>query len=351
VRATAELLTGIGQDVVIVWGERLAADGDAVRALLNLAGTLKLTGADGAGLLELPSGANGRGLREVGCLPDAGPGYAELERAGRAAADTARAAADGDLTALYLLGTDPVRSLPDAGLWRTAMEQASVVVAHASTLTAGLAEHATVIFPSESYAEKEGTIVHPDGRVQRLRPAIGRPGEVRAEWQVIADVARRCGLDFGLHTGSMASAQVFAAVPFYRGLSLDALGGRGISWPESVAAAALPAGERGPFELRIGDLPPRSHDRLRIGAFRSVWAGPEVELSPALAFLHRGALAELSPDDAKRLGVAQGQTVVLRQNGTSVEAEAVVRHAIPGGTVFVSEPGAFTEPLVEVAKK
>ena len=65
------------------------------------------------------------------------------------------------------------------------------MIAHAATLTDRLAEHADVIFPAEAYAEKEGTIVHPDGRLQRLRPAIGRPGRldagVRAGWQVIAD--------------------------------------------------------------------------------------------------------------------------------------------------------------------
>ena len=37
--------------------------------------------------------------------------------------------------------------------------------------------------------------MHPDGRLQRLRPAIARPGEVRAGWQVIAELALRLGLD------------------------------------------------------------------------------------------------------------------------------------------------------------
>ncbi len=47
-------------------------------------------------------------------------------------------------------------------------------------LTEGIREHATVVFPAESYAEKEGTLTHPDGRLQRLRPAIGHQGETRA---------------------------------------------------------------------------------------------------------------------------------------------------------------------------
>ena len=64
---------------------------------------------------------------------------------------------------------------------------------------------------------RTGTLTHPDGRLQRLRAAIGHPGDVRAEWSVIADLARRVGLDLGVLTGPMATAQLFAAVPFYAG--------------------------------------------------------------------------------------------------------------------------------------
>ncbi len=60
----------------MLWHERLSAgpDGErAVRALLDLASTLGLADIDGAGLLEVPAHANGRGLREAGVLPNAGP--------------------------------------------------------------------------------------------------------------------------------------------------------------------------------------------------------------------------------------------------------------------------------------
>ena len=73
------------------------------------------------------------------------------------------------------------------------------MIAHESVLTETVREYADVVFPAEAYAEKEGTLVHPDGRVQRLRAAIGRAkgatqgGGVRAGWQVIADVAARAG--------------------------------------------------------------------------------------------------------------------------------------------------------------
>ena len=49
------------------------------------------------------------------------------------------------------------------------------MIAHSAFLTEGIRDHADVVFPAEVYAEKEGTLVHPDGRLQRLRPAIARP--------------------------------------------------------------------------------------------------------------------------------------------------------------------------------
>ena len=357
VRAVAELLTSVGEDVVIVWGERLAAGpngADALRALLNVAGRLELNGNDGAGLLEVPVGTNGRGLREAGCLPNAGPGYGEPGATGMPAGRMPEAVAGGELTALYLLHADPLRDQPDRERWEQALDKAAVVVAHASLLTDGLREHADVIFPAEAYAEKEGTLVHPDGRIQRLRQAIGRPAGTRMEWQVIAEIAERVGLDLGVLTGGMASQQLFAAVPFYAGLSLDAIGGQGLRWPETVAAAGLPAGTPGPFDVEPARRPEREDGALRLGTYHSVWAAPEVEASPALEFLAARQRAELSPEDAARLGIVSGQRVTVSGDGAAVEAEASVRAAVPPGTVFLEEgtaenpANALTAPWVEV---
>ncbi len=235
----AKLLREGGEDVVILWGESLPAD--ALAALVRIAEKLGLAGRDGAGLLEIPAGTNARGIREAGALPNAGPGYSEVE-AGRSAAEIAAAAVAGDVTALYLFQVDPVRDLPGRGVWEQALANANLVVAHASVLTEGIAEHATVVFPAESSAEKEGTIVHPDGRVQRLRSAIKRPGQVRAGWQVLSDIARSTGVDTGVLTAGMAFKRLVEAVPFYRGLTLEEIGGRGVRWPQTEAAAAMPAG-------------------------------------------------------------------------------------------------------------
>jgi NADH-quinone oxidoreductase subunit G len=381
-RGLAELLRGGGEDVVIVWGERIGAG--ALPILLGVAERLGLADRAGGGLLEIPAGTNGRGLREVGALPNAGPGYGALAidgapAAGRPGGEMAQAVLDGELTALYLFQTDPLRDQPGRARWEEALHRAALVVAHASVLTEGLAEHASVIFPAESYAEKEGTVVHPDGRIQRLRTAIKHPGQVRAGWSVLTDVGRHAGYDARVLTAQIAFAQMATAIPFYRGLTLEQLGGRGLRWPEREEASALPAPSARPTGTNgAGAHPgePLSNGALRLGRYRPIWAAPEVEVSPALKFTVAHQQVELSPQDALRLGIGNGETVEVTQlddsgaaqsgeagsrargkpEGTRLRGRAAVRTGVPEGTAFLAEGIAtdsanlLTEPIVEVRK-
>jgi NADH-quinone oxidoreductase subunit G len=302
------------REVVILWGERLTAGANGAagaQALLGLADSLAMAGVDGAGLLEVPAFSNGRGLREAGVLPNAGPGLsapsaAENGAGASAAPDDTNASsaprdthaiaaglAAGELSALYLLHCDPLRELPDQELWERALAGASTVIAHASFLTDAISEYADIVFPAEAYAEKEGTIVHPDGRLQRLRPAIARPGSVRAEWHVLAELALRLGLDLDVLSGQMASQQLFDDVPFYSGLTLEEIGGRGVRWQERDSASAFPqAGPAGaPDAAQASEAAPSPEEAADLAGWRSVWDAPEVEFSPALEFLFPRAKA------------------------------------------------------------
>jgi NADH-quinone oxidoreductase subunit G len=350
-----------GEDVVVLYGERLVSGprgAQAARALLDLAERLSLLGdRAGAGLLCVPASPNGRGLAEAGVLPNAGPGFSETA-AGRDAAAIAAAAREGELTALYLLHADPVTELPGRAGWEAALERATTVIAHANFLTDGVREHATVVFPAESYAEKDGTLTHPDGRLQRLRAAIGHPGDTRAEWSVLADLARRVGLDLGILTGAMATVQLAEAVPFYAGLTLEEIGGKGVRWQARDAAGAFPAvepepsAERDPTVDAAQEEPPPApvpNGRLRLGTFRSIWNATEVRVSPALHFLHPEMRVEMAPADAQRLELFQGDHVVVGSDGQVVDATVTVRAATPEGTVFL-ETNALEGPLVEVRK-
>jgi NADH-quinone oxidoreductase subunit G len=232
-------------------------------------------------------------------------------------------------------------------------------------LTEGLREHATVIFPAESHAEKEGTVVHPDGRLQRMRIAIARPGEVRPGWAVLAQLAASAGVDFGARRSADVFEQLVSAVPFYEGLTVDQIAGHGVRWPERDQAAAYDAGDA----VQPGATPPAtspatppavpaaaSNGSLALGVYRPIWAAPECEISPALQYLTPAQQVELSPQDAERLGIADGDQVTVSQNGIRLGARAAVRSSMPAGTAFLAtglaadSANALTEPLIEVHK-
>jgi NADH-quinone oxidoreductase subunit G len=277
------------REVVILWGERLTAgpDGEAgAQALLEIADALGASGVEGAGLLEIPAATNGRGLREAGVLPNAGPGLsAPQETNARDAQAIAEGLAHGSLSALYLLQADPLLDLPGRVVWEKALGAAATVIAHASFMTDGIREHADVVFPAEAYAEKEGTVVHPDGRIQRLRPAIARPGEIRAGWQVLSELALRLGRDLDVLSGASASRMLFDAVPFYAGLTLEEIGGRGVRWQERDPASAFPQPDLQGAGSAAAPVGP-GENGAELAAYRSVWDAPEVEHSPSLEFLH-----------------------------------------------------------------
>ena len=98
------------------------------------------------------------------------------------------------------------------------------------------------------------------------------------------------------------------------------------------------------------------HGALRLGTWRSLWAAPEVELSPVLKFMQPHQVVELSPVDAEKLGVREGDQVEVGSNGTRVRGAARLRAAIPGGSVFLVEgtreepANLLTEPLVAVRR-
>ena len=74
---------------------------------------------------------------------------------------------------------------------------------------------ADVLFPLETHAEKDGTVTHPDGRLQRVRPSAARPGDIRPNCQVLADLSASLGHDTGINSQPTAFAALTQAVPFY----------------------------------------------------------------------------------------------------------------------------------------
>jgi NADH-quinone oxidoreductase subunit G len=341
VRAAAELLRASGP-VVTLWGERLShgeRGPQGARALLALARALGMADTEGAGLIEVPTGTNARGLREVGCLPTVGPGLADPPlTGGKDAAAIAAGLGSGDLSALILFQADPLTTHPHRSAWEAALRGAGLVVAFSDFVDEALVEHADVVFPAEAYAEKEGTVTHPDGRVQRLRRAIAQPGEVRPQASVLASLIEAVtGEPAGFSTAGMVSERVFESVPFYAGLSLAQIGGRGVRWQERDAASALAAPD---VPEEAPETPPELPDAgagFRLGTVPSLWAGREARHAAVLRFLAPRQRVELAAEDARRIGVSPGEEVVVSLDGNRVRGPAAVRDGAQAGTVFLVE--------------
>jgi NADH-quinone oxidoreductase subunit G len=328
VRAAADVLRGAG-DVVVIWGERAWAaerGRETAEALLAVAAQLGLADRPESGLIGIPESTNGRGLREVGCLPGLAPGLTEADEPGELEQATALLLVDADQDAATL-------------------EQADSVIAFARFHSEALDDHANVVFPAEIYAEKEGTLTHPDGRVQRLRQALGHAGEVRPGWHVLGELCARLGAGAAPASLPELTAEVAAAVPFYAGLTLDEIGGRGVRWQDREAAVALGADELGSDPL---PEPPAAPEGLVVAAARTIWSGPEVEHSPSLSFLAPTPHAVIAPEDARALGVESGAEIEVSVDGERVTAVVRVRTGVPAGSIFVSPPGSLPDGAAQV---
>ena len=328
---------------VVLYGER-AVDGEGAAAVLELARRA------GATLMEVPAGANGRGLREAGCLPGVGPGLAEA--GGGMTADEIKAAlAAGEIEGLILWEADPLRDLPDPKGWRAALGAADFVVS-VSMFGNESGGHADVHLPAEAYAEKEGTVTHPDGRLQRVRPNVPAPGAVRPGWEVLAELAARLGDETGIDSAAEALEALASEVSFYAGITPDEIGGLGIRWQErgdgASGIAPVPPSSAEPqrsaaedsalVEGSSGATPDAPEGQgLKLGTYRDLWAAEAAERSPALRFLVPSQHLELAPADAERLGVAQGDEVDVRSNGSSLRAWVVIHERMRDGAGFLIE--------------
>jgi NADH-quinone oxidoreductase subunit G len=282
-----------GLGVVVLAGWRGAAGG-------GLAAAARLADGLGAAFAWVPRRAGDRGALDAGARPDLLPGGRPLADAG-ARAELAeawgveppeapgldalamvRAAAEGELGVLVLAGVDLVRDHGPRELAERALERAFVVaVDHEANDTT---RHADVLLPAVVHAETEGTFTDWEGRVQATHPAVRVGGAAQAVWELADQLSVRLGTDLGL--ANLAS--VTAETERFR------------SRPEGLAAPALPAAAPAPEGDGEG-LALVTYPLLLDGASMLARADDLNRETP-------GAFVELHPDDAARLGLADGAT-------------------------------------------
>jgi NADH-quinone oxidoreductase subunit G len=321
-------------DQAIIWGERLWRSPGAVEALHACARQLEMHQRIGPGLLEVPEGANGRGLREVGCLPGAAPGL-EPSGAGRGSAAIRDGLASNELGALLLVNSDPVRTYPDSEGWRRALSGSFVVAI--SSFDDESTRLANIVIPAENHAEKEGTVTHSDGRLQRLRRNVPLPEGMRPGWWFLAAVSDALG--GGLHFDTPAG--VFEAlsneVPFYGGITYEGIGGTGLRWGDRDPGASWTPPSAGETRVPAPEPSTADGDGLLLGTYRDLWATDVTKRNPALRFLMPKQRLELAAKDAERLELEHGDAVIVSVNGSSVEAGVAIRQRMKEGAAFLIE--------------
>jgi NADH-quinone oxidoreductase subunit G len=305
---------------VLVWSGPGGGGGARVAELAEACG---FGGKTGCGAFHLPGTANGRGV---------------------AAAWSAAADADEsnpEPIRLLIVSGDDAASDPSV---RSLAEQADAVLA--ITMFHELAGGwANVVLPATGALERDGTTMNLEGRVQRLRRASLPPCPDELAW--ISKLAQRFGVELTPHAAGVYGE---LAGRLFRDLSLDDLGPhaplparRPYEAPDAATTPAPPPLLAPTDEHFVGEL--------RLHRFRALFSGPAVERVPELQFLRPDAEVELSPEDAERRGIATGDVVQVRSNGTSVELRArVSRRLLRGVARIADEHAADLHPAVEVVK-
>ncbi|MFM7225578.1 MAG: NADH-quinone oxidoreductase subunit NuoG [Actinomycetota bacterium] len=218
-----------GPLVVILGRGNLAARPEA-----TLAAAAALAGPDTRYLSALRRG-DVHGALEAGPAPGFLPGRVTLdsgrewftERWGRVPAATGldaegilRAAVDGRIEVLVLLGADPVADFPDATLVRDALDAVPTVIAVDAFLS-GSTRRADVFLPATVWGEKSGTVVNLEGRVQPVRRRVAPEGAVMDDWRIAVELMERLGAPVDLAAVDEVTDEIAANAPAFAGLTAE----------------------------------------------------------------------------------------------------------------------------------
>jgi len=327
--AAIDALREAGADGLVVAGPRLCDHPGGVREAERLAERV------GARFAYATRRANDRGALVAGVHPSLLPGgrrfavpeeRSEVERlwgpiiVGEEGRDWRRilqACADREIDVLFLIGVDPLRDYPDEALVRRALENVRFKVVQSLEL-GSLEPYVDAFLPAAAFLEKDGHVTTWEGRSQRIRPIRGAAGISLPDWEIFASLALASGGDLGFETldelheemGRLLAPHELQPAP------VDDEGG-----------AATAAGDG---ELLLFSYP------LLVDEGRLLERADELK-----AALEDQPFIEVHPDDAERLGLADGVQTIVRTAAGEVELPVRVSDHVAKGAAFVpfNQPG------------
>jgi len=332
----ADALTAAGDAGLVIAGPRLADRPGAVDAARRLAA---MTGARFA---YVSRRANDRGALQAGVHPDLLPGgrrfadpqeRAEVEAVwgpvmaparGRSTMSILEACAAREIDVLFCVGVDPLRDLPDAALARRALQNVPHVVVQGLEL-ASLEPYADVFLPTAASVEREGHVTTWEGRGQRLRRVRPAPGIAQEDWEIFTGLALVMGGDLGWETLEELQHELGGLLAPHERLGAPA------------PAAAAPAEPLADGELALFTYP------LLVDEGRLSERADELK-----AALGEEAFVEVHPEDARSLGLEDGDAVRVRTAAGEAELPLRVTAGVARGSAFVpyNQPGLEANTLL-----
>jgi len=346
---------------------------DNVLALINLSLLTGHVGRWGCGCNPLRGQNNVQGGGDMGAIPNKLPGFQDIEQDAAARArignlwgvtiqptrghnltEMLHAMSRRELTALFVIGENPAQSDADLHHVNDALAGLDHLVVQEIFLTK-TAELAHVVLPAAaSSIEGEGTVTNSERRVQRVRKVVEPPVDARDELWILAQLAKRLGADFGCPTAEQVWNEFRVVAPdFAGGMSyarLEALGG--IQWPcpdeshpgETFLHGRLwevpRRGPAAPFSV-VRHAPPVEQPDAEFPLVLTTGRRLEsyntgVQSGGYESPLHFGETLDISPEDAARLNIADGETVRIQSRRGAVMAPARVDPSLRAGMVFMT---------------
>jgi len=254
---------------------------------------------------------------------------------------------NGNIKSLYVMGADPIAEHPNGKEARECIKNSEFIVVQDSFMTE-TAKLADVVFPSSTFAEKEGTYTNTGLTVQRLNRAIFPVGEAKPDWEIICDVSKKMGQSFSYVNTKEITEEIKKAAPVYSSLSYDRLKRKEFHWP-SLLSAKKESNKYTFYAIQVKSLKVKGEKEfpfiLMTGASLN-HQGYYSARSKALVSVAPECFIEINDRDAKDMQIKTGDMVMVESRQGKLKLRAKVTRKSPSGIVFV--PDAYANTPVNV---
>jgi predicted molibdopterin-dependent oxidoreductase YjgC len=340
---------------------------DNVKSCCNLAMLCGNVGVRGSGVNPLRGQNNVQGACDMGGLPNVITGYQPVadpqvrekfskawgtelsDKPGLTITDMIPAMLEGKLKGLYVIGENPKLSDPDWNHLNHALKQLDFLVVQELFLSE-TAQVADVVFSAASVAEKDGTVTNTERRCMQIQKAIEPIGKTLPDWEIICRLSTAMGFDMHYDSPEEIFNEITSLTPkSYAGMTYERLGLDGLQWPcPDTDHPGTPFLHKDQFTRGKGqfhaleyqdpaEMPDEEYPYfLTTGRmFAHFHTGTMTRVSPHLDVEKTTGYVDISPKDARDLGIQDGDILILTSRRGQMEAPASICDSLPPGTLFL----------------